>query len=293
MDQASSHSLIAGAVELFSLPDIYFQVSEMISDPRFSIEDIGQVIVKDPALSARLLKLVNSPFYGFQAKIDTISRAIIVVGIDDLKNLLLATSVIDTFNKIPCELVDMTAFWMSSVHCGVTARLLAKESSVLHCERLFLAGLLHNIGSLIFYHKMPETSLKVLLAAANDKNLIGGLEQEIIGFNHADLGGELIKSWGLPESLYETISCYLTPEVAQAYKLDAFLLSLSVYLMNALEQGILPEDVIVTLNLGRFSLIRLQKDQILAVVEQAETEFSLVFELMAPDKEPPLNNSRN
>ncbi len=284
MGQISPRSLVGGVVELFSLPDIYFQVSEMIGDPKFSIEDIGEVIAKDPALSARLLKVVNSSFYGFQAKIDTISRAIVVVGIDDLKNLLLATSVIDTFNKIPCELVDMTAFWMSSVHCGVIAKLLAKESLVLHSERLFLAGLLHNIGSLILYHKMPEASLKVLLAAASDRNLIGGLEQEIIGFNHADLGGELIKSWRLPESLYETISCYLTPEVAQVYKLDAYLLSLSAYLVNALEQGRSPEDVIGAFDFSRFSLIRLGKDQIFAVIKQAETEFSLVFELMAPDK---------
>ncbi len=284
MERTSPGDLVGGAVELFSLPDIYFQVSEMINDPRFSIEDIGQVIVKDPGLSARLLKVVNSSFYGFQAKIDTISRAIVVVGIEDLKNLLLATSVIDTFNKIPCELVDMTAFWMSSVHCGVIAKLLAKESSMLHCERLFLAGLLHNIGSLIFYHKMPDASLKVLLAAADDRNLIGGLEQEIIGFNHADLGGELIKTWGLPESLYETISCYLTPETAQVYKLETYLLSLSAYLVNAVEMGKSAEDVVETLDFSRFSLIRLRKEQLFVAIEQAETEFYQVFELMAPDK---------
>lgn len=277
-------SLVDGAIELFSLPDIYFQVSEMLNDPRISVKDMGQVIAKDPALSVKLLKVVNSSFYGFQAKIDTISRAIVVVGIDDLKNLLLATSVVDSFSKIPCELVDMTTFWMRSVRCGVIARLLAKESLVLHCERLFLTGLLHNIGSLVLYHKMPDESLKVLLAAENDRNLVAGLEQEIIGFNHADVGGELIKSWGLPESLYEAISCYLNPEAAQVHKLDAYLLSLSAHLVNALERGLLPEDIIGKLDHSRYSLIRLKIDQILTVVEQAEDEVSQVFELMVPDK---------
>ena len=284
MHQVTAHSLVDGAIELFSLPDIYFQVSEMINDQRFSIADIGLVISKDPALSVKLLKLVNSSFYGFQAEIDTISRAIVVVGIMDLRNLILATSVVDTFNKIPCELVDMTGFWICSVRCGVIAKLLAKESLVLHSERLFLAGLLHNIGSLILYHKMPDESLNVLLAAENDRNLVAGLEQEIIGFNHAEVGGELIKSWGLPESLYEAISCYLNPEAAQVYKLDAYLLSLSVHLMNVSEQGLPAEDVVDELDHSRFSLIRLTKDQILAVVSQAEAEFSQVFDLMAPHK---------
>ncbi len=284
MHQPTLQSLVDGAIELFSLPDIYFQVNEMISDPRFSVENIGRVIAKDPALSARLLKVVNSPFYGFQAKIDTVSRAIVVIGIDDLKNLILATSVVDKFNKIPCELVDMTTFWMHSVNCGVIAKLLAKESLVLHSERLFLAGLLHNIGSLVLYHKMPNESLKVLLAADNDRNLIGGLEQEIIGFNHAEMSGELIKSWGLPESLYEAIACYLNPAAAQVHKLDAYLLSLAAFLVNASDQGLVIEDVIDELDQRQFSLIHLKKDQILGVVHQAESDFSQLFELMAPNK---------
>ena len=153
MDDLTPQLLIKDSLEIFSLPDIYFQVAEMIKDPRFSAEDMGQVISKDPGLSARLLRVVNSSFYGFQAKVDTISRAITIVGIEDLQNLVLATSVIDKFSHIPSELVDMTDFWLRSVHCGVIARLLAKENSVLHCERLFLTGLLHDLGLWCFIIK--------------------------------------------------------------------------------------------------------------------------------------------
>lgn len=284
MNPLTPQSLVTDSITLFSLPDIYFQVNEMIRDPRFSLDDIGRVIGKDPALSARLLKLVNSSFYGFQAKIDTVSRAIVVVGIEDLKNLILATSVVDTFNDIPSELVDMTDFWMHSIHCGVVCKLLAKASLVLHCERLFLTGLLHNIGSLVLYCRLPEASKNVLLAVGNDRSKIAPLEQEMIGFNHADVGSELIKRWGLPESLYEAIACYPMPQLAQVYKLDAHLLSIAVKLANAAELGIPFENVVEQLTEAGLSLVRLKREQIVETAVQAGEEFAQVFALMAPEK---------
>ncbi|MBW6452544.1 MAG: HDOD domain-containing protein, partial [Methyloprofundus sp.] len=110
----TAESLVQGSITLFSLPDIYHQIEKMVNDPRFTALEIGQVITKDPALSIRLLKLVNSSFYGFQSRIDTISRAVAIIGIKDLQNLIVATSVVDVFNGIPCDLVDMTDFWMQS-----------------------------------------------------------------------------------------------------------------------------------------------------------------------------------
>ncbi|WP_305907487.1 HDOD domain-containing protein [Methylomarinum sp. Ch1-1] len=284
MAQLTPRSLVEDSIELFSLPDIYFQINEMINDPKFSIEEIGRVVSKDPALSARLLKVVNSPFYGFQAKIDTVSRAVVVVGLGELKNLVLATTVVDNFRHIPAELVDMTAFWMRSVHCGVVCKLLAKASAVLHCERLFLTGLLHNIGSLVLYQQMPKESLNVLLAAGNDRSKVAGLEQEIIGFNHAEVGSELIKAWGLPESLSEAIGCYLDPQLAQVHRLDAYLLSLAVRLVDAAEYSESPEVTAANFKGRGLSMMRLSEEQIVSVAEQAADEFSQVFELVSPNK---------
>jgi len=284
MDDLSPQALIQDSLELFSLPDIYFQISEMINDPRFTAEDMGQVISKDPALSVRLLKIVNSSFYGFQARIDTISRAITIVGIDDLKSLVLATSVIDKFNKIPVELVDMTSFWMRSIHCAVIAKLLAKQSSVLHSERLFLMGLLHDLGSLVLYCKLPDESLEVLLAADHDRRLVGRLEQEKIGFTHAEVGSVLIKSWGLPESLYESIAYYLNPVFSQVHKLDTYLLNLATQLCDISQQDTSVEEIMLEISDEALSIIRLDTEQVTKVMKQADETFFQVFDLMAPDK---------
>lgn len=280
ISDVSIEDLLVDANHLFSLPDIYFQLNEMIIDSRFSLADIGKVIAKDPGLSARLLRVVNSPLYGYQAKIDTISRAITLIGIDELYNLIVATCVVDQFESIPTELVDMNAFWIRSVYCGVVAKLLAKQCMVLHSERLFLTGLLHDIGSLILYQKLPEISKKILVNINHDRRQLARCELEFLGFTHADVGRELIKSWGLPDSLYEPIGCYLHPDYASLHMLDAYLLNISTVLVDS--GGLLsctneiPDHA--------FNLLRLDRSKLMSVMEQAHIEFVNVFDLIAPNK---------
>lgn len=283
--EVTAQSLVQEAADLFSLPDIYYQIKQMIDDPRFTAIDIGQVIAKDPALSARLLKLVNSPFYGFQARIDTISRAITIVGVNDLQNLILATSVVDSFNRISSELVDMTDFWMQSIHCGVIAKLLAKESAVLHAERLFLAGLLHNIGALVLYQKLPELSSKVLKLADYNQSLVPVIEQELIGFTFADVGGQLARSWCLPDSLAEVIAYQLTPEMALVHRLDAQLLHVaSVFCTTLVHDETKAEALWKTIPEERRSVLKIKPQVLFSLLLQAQEDVARIFELLAPGK---------
>lgn len=278
----TAKAVVADAKELFSLPDIYLQLNEMIRDPRYSMADIGSVIAKDPALSARLLRVVNSSFYGFQSKIDTISRAISIVGIDDLYNLVLTTCVVDRFAKISSDLVDMTDFWIRSVHCAVVCKLLAKNSAALNAERLFLAGLLHDIGSLVIYQKMPEQAAKVLLAMQYDRRLLTGLEQEILGFTHAEVGKELLKLWGLPGSLYEAVEFYRQPDLAVNHKLDVLALNLASRLVDDRGVGRPVEQLLVDFPDQTLISLRLSREQVVQIMEQADVEYLLVFEQLLP-----------
>lgn len=282
MKPVSAVDVVAEVRELFSLPDIYFQLNQMVRDPRYSMVDIGAVIGKDPAMSARLLRLVNSSFYGFQSKIDTISRAISIVGIDDLYNLVVATCVVDRFSKIPCDLVDMTAFWMRSVHCGVVTKLLGNQSMPLNTERLFLAGLLHDLGSLVLYQVMPDQAARILLSIRQDRRLLAGFEQEIIGFTHADVGRELLKHWGVPESLYEVVGGVLNPDAVATHKVDAQLLWLAARLIDDREFGRSIEQTLVEIPDQILASMRLTREQIEQVMERAAAEFLDVFEQLLP-----------
>ena len=118
----------------------------MLEDPNTTANDLGRVIGRDTGLTARLLKIVNSAFYGFQSRIETVSRAVTIIGMRELRGLVLAASAIEAFSKVPNKVLNMANFWRHSVYCGVVAQLLAERSNVLHAERLFVAGLLHDIG---------------------------------------------------------------------------------------------------------------------------------------------------
>lgn len=274
--------VVAEARSLVSLPDIYFQLNEMIRDSRYSMADIGRVISKDPALSARLLRLVNSSFYGFQSRVETISRAVTIVGSDDLTNLVLATCVVDRFVNIPSDLEDMTAFWMRSVHCAVVCKMLGQKSTSSNIERFFLAGLLRDIGLLVMYQVMPMQMAKVLFAINRDRRLLAEFERQIVGFTHADVGRELLKSWQLPESLHEVVGCSLLPDEAVKFKLDAHLLSVAGRLIDDREYGIPIEQTLADISDEALALSGLTREQIQQAMQQADDEFHEIFEHLLP-----------
>ena len=136
-------------MELASLPNIFYQISEALKNPRSSAAYVAEVISKDVALSAKLLKMVNTPFYGFPSEIDTLSRAVTIVGTNQLVNLALGVSVITAFEGIPEKFFTLKEFWLHSVMCGIVARLLAGKLGMEGDEKFFVAGLLHDIGRLI------------------------------------------------------------------------------------------------------------------------------------------------
>lgn len=275
--------LVRGSINLVTLPDIALQVNGMISDPRFDAGDLGNVISNDPGLTSTLLKIVNSAFYGFQGKIDTVARAIVVVGIDDLRNLILATSAINTFSRIPQDLVDMTDFWIRSVQCGVIARILAQKCAVLQPERLFVAGLLSGIGSLVMYNKIPDECREILLAADDDHRIIGGLEQEILGFTHADVAAELIGLWTLPEALRVAIGWHLKPTEVEKYWMDVNVLYLANRLCEVSIQGQSVDDTLVDVPDETLQGLHLDREKIVRVLQGVGPDFSKVFDLIVPN----------
>ncbi len=278
----TAKAVVADAKELFSLPDIYLQLNRMIRDPQFSMADIGVVIAKDPGLSARLLRLVNSSFYGFQSKIDTISRAVSIVGMDDVYNLVVSTCVVDRFAKISSDLVDMTDFWLRSVHCGVVGKLLAKECSTLNPEKLFLTGLLHDVGSLVIYQKMPEQAAKILMTIQHDRRLLSSVEQEILGFTHADVGKELLCSWGLPVSLYQVVEFYRQPDLAINHKLDVIALYLASRLVDDRGFGRPVQHTLVEIPDHYLASLHISREQMEQIMDLADQEYLQVFEQLLP-----------
>jgi len=237
-------SLVKDTHELLSLPEVFLRINSLINDGSSSFREIAAAASLDPALAARMLKIVNSPYYGCVARIDTLPRALTIIGLEDFYHLLLSVSASESFRKIPPDLLTLGDVWLHSVHCAAIARQVARASSVLHAERFFVAGLLHRVGSLVLCHHCPEVMRVILERCKGHSALLAELEQQAFGFTHADVSAALAQTWGLPESLREMIGCYLEPERAGAFAFDAALLHLAWGLKNLeLEGGAVREGL--------------------------------------------------
>lgn len=242
-EQISPQSLVDDVAALVSPPDVCFKVMNLVGSEDSSANALAEVISMDPSLTARLLKIVNSAYYNFSRKIDTVSRAVMVIGEQELFSLVIAVTAVNSFNNIANGLVNMDVFWRHSLYTGLYARNIAKQCRILHPERLFIGGLLHDIGSLVMYYQVPDTAKEILMIGNGDEEVVTAAEDKLLGFSHADLGGLLAKIWLLPDELQSAIRYHHQPQSAKIGATEANIVALANLLANQSGLGGFCEDV--------------------------------------------------
>lgn len=232
-----AEALVNKSLELVSPPTTYSQINDLMNSPNSSADDISAIINVDPALTARLLKIVNSPFYGFPSQINTISRAITIIGTRELTHLVLATSVINAFKGIPASLINMDEFWRHSLACAIASKLLAIHCGYRAAERFFISGLLHNIGSLVLYQAVPELAREAINSAKFGNGTIYDAEKQVMGFDHTEVGQALVKAWRLPDSLDDVVRYHHTPSQAQEFPKEVAIIHIADIMVSSAELG--------------------------------------------------------
>ncbi len=230
--EGSPEDIVNHETSLVSFPDIYFKIKEVLESETCSASDLAKIVSMDVGLSAKILRLVNSSFYSFTSKIDSIDRAISLVGDRELSTLALGVSAINFFKNIPPELIDMRTFWRHSLSCAIYSKLIAVALD-LPGESFFTAGLLHDAGRLIIFKNMPYGSTQALLTARSEMLPLVEAERQVLGFDHTQVGDLLFKEWQLPESIRDTIANHHTPWNAENPK-NAALIQLADILANAM-----------------------------------------------------------
>ena len=225
---------VSSNAKLISLPEVYLRLRETLDQPDFSMNDVALVVSKDPGLTARLLRLVNSPYFGLASTIDTVFRAVNMLGTKQVYDLTLATSVTQSFEGMSNKVMDMSIFWRKSVFCGLASTLLAKRCNVLNCERLFVAGLLRDVGHLIMYQSLPELSQQAIQQAHEKGVPLYLMERELIGINYARVGGILMRQWQLPASLRESTEFHIEPSRSLDFRLDTSIVHIAALLTEAM-----------------------------------------------------------
>lgn len=215
----SPRELVQGNVQLLSLPEVCLRIQQLADDPYADISEFAQLVAQDPALTTRLLKLVNSAYFGCSGRVDTISRAVNLVGIAELRNITLAMAALEVFGGFEHEHFDLLGYWRHSVYTALTARCLARRAGVLHAERLFTAGLLHDIGRLLIFNLLPESAARIRQCTDQGMDACEA-ERAELGFDHAEAGSALLELWRLPKELCITVALHHAPETAPAARLE-------------------------------------------------------------------------
>lgn len=191
------------AKDLFVLSDSFLRIKELIDNDSSTIDDISQVILLDPALASTLLKLANSPLFNHAGKIDTISKAVLVLGVTEVYNAVIAYFSTETFKTIEADSAYLESFWSYSIDSALIIKHLASALKINHAERLFILGLLHNLGELVV-HQFEAKKVKVCREKAPEKSP-WEKQQVLFNFTFAECTAELLKLWVLPYSLVEPI----------------------------------------------------------------------------------------
>jgi HD-like signal output (HDOD) protein len=218
------------AGEIFVLSDSFVRIKELIDDKQSTIDDISDVILLDPALVATILKLANSSFFNYPGKIDTISKALLVLGITEVYNLVIAFFTNRTFKRVNVEHDYLDDFWCKSVDCALIIKYIGSKLNIPNVERLFIIGLLHNLGELVVQQISPEK-----VSSANrfsSSELPWDKQYHELGFTYGECSAELLKQWQLPYSIIEPIRnqdnsdfSYSTNEIKLLYLAKRIMLS--------------------------------------------------------------------
>ena len=266
LDQKVLKRNVEALKTLPTLPGVVQKIAVRISEQDVSASEIGAIIETDQVLAARILKIVNSSFYGFPGQISSVSQAIVILGFNTVKGLVLSASVFDMMVE------GMAGLWDHSLGCALAAGCLARRLEQPEPEEITTAGLLHDIGKVIISTQLPSEFVKVLQLARAEGITIHTAEERLIGVTHDKIAGWLADKWKLPIGLREPITYHHRPGLARNSLVPTAIVHLSDILVRAIGHGFGGDDLMPSLDPKAWEKLGLDDDTLLAVIDEIEEE---------------------
>ncbi|MCC8985215.1 MAG: HDOD domain-containing protein [Nitrospira sp.] len=257
--------------ELPTLPHVVQKLASMIGRPNISAEEIGALIEKDQVLSAKVLRLANSPFYGFPSRIASVAHAVVVLGLSVVKGLTLCATAFDMMKN-----AGMNDLWRHSLGVAMTAHILGAKAGMKNPEEVFVGGLLHDIGKVVLYVKWPDVGQQITAATKDSSRSLMDTERELFDVTHADVGGWLATAWHLPTSLREPILHHHMPSAAQEATLQTAIVHVADVLVKGLACGNPGDDLVPPLSRQAWDLVGLDAQSLTQCLAQATEEFQTI-----------------
>ena len=206
--------ILGEAPSLAVLPESYCQLTAVLDDPTANVTRIAAAVRVDPALAAGVLRLANSASVSPRDPVETVTRAVMVLGTSQIRQMALSLTVIRMFRGMPEHLLDMQSFWKHSAAVAMLCHLLATARGQAHTEAVYVAGLLHDIGTLLLCVTRPREARRIMMITENGSRPLPEVERTVLGFSHAELGGALLEQWGLSEGQVEAVRWHHAPSEA-------------------------------------------------------------------------------
>ncbi|ACZ18396.1 metal dependent phosphohydrolase [Thermanaerovibrio acidaminovorans DSM 6589] len=265
--------LVRQHVRLSSFPAIYFKLREVIESPVSSASKIAEVVSKDPALTVRLLRLVNSSYYGFPKRIDSIQRAVAIVGTNQLTALAMAVSAVGAFKGIPSSRIDVESFWEHSISCAVICRVIAFTLRMPNEEQFFLSGLLHDVGRLVLFAKVPWVMKSLMDLALYEGVPMHRVEERHLGFHHGSMGEALLKEWNIPDFIRTMVGGHHSPDESDLPR-ESAVVHLADAMALALRWGNSGSHLVPTLSQRGLDMLEIPPEALPAMVSQARRQIA-------------------
>jgi putative nucleotidyltransferase with HDIG domain len=225
-----------------TIPGVLKKLLKLVGDPRVSLNEIGNFVSSDPVLTTKVLKMVNSPVYGFPGRISSVSQAVLLLGLNVVKGLLLGVSVFELMQK------SMMGLWEHSMGCSIIARLIARKMGLKEPEEVSVAGLLHDIGKVVMILQFPEEYEEAINLAENSGEPILEAEKEVFSITHATAGTWMTQKWKFPGNLTEVIEYHHKPQLSKRCPMDTAIVHLSDILIRARGFGFAGDNMVPAVN---------------------------------------------
>lgn len=264
VDVQSLRSRVERINSLPTIPGVLKKLLVVIENPRVSLSEISGFISNDPALATKILKMVNSPVYGFPGRISSVNQSVILLGLNVVKGLLLGVSVFELMQK------SMVGLWEHSMGCAIMARIIAQKKQLKEPEEVSVAGLLHDLGKVILILQFPDEYEKAMNDAETKGTIIGRTERDYFAADHANAGVWMAEKWSFPRNLTDVIGYHHEPHLAKQAPYEAAIVHVSDVLLRGMGFGFAGDNSVPPVHPAAWEKLLLTKKDIKEVLAEAE-----------------------